>query len=483
MKVTRALIALALVVVLFAMSVLGVSAQTGTWVSGIMIRNQSDTQVANVTITFYWAEGVADHTGGTVAFTLQTTLQGKESKNFYVPDIAGFPDGFQGSAVVSSDQPVVANINTQIPTSGAGATTSNPNRVGTSSGVLTPYTTLYFTQVMKEYYGWNSYAAVQNTTADTAQVTIRYYNASDGAEQAAAAQTVSIHGYSTYIFRQSENASLPSSWTGSVVVSGTQALAGIVNFFNAGGTPELAAFCSYNAFGAGATKLYVPRLVRNYYGYQGGLTIQNVGTADATVTITYKFGANSYTQTVTGLKKYASKVLYMPNVTELGTATGTGSAVLTSNQPIVATANEDNRSGDPALPNHQGRGITYNAIPDGQQTTTILFPQVTSKFYGYCGGVQIQNVGTADAHVTATFSKPGTTDVVVGPVTVPQNSPKDWFAPTVLGDAGLNWNGSVVVTSDQPIVGIANNSVRWDVDTRYPVNYGDSYVTYNGVNK
>ncbi|MCD6520653.1 MAG: hypothetical protein J7M05_12110, partial [Anaerolineae bacterium] len=449
-----------------------VGAQSGTWVSGIMIQNQSTTQDANITVTFYWAEG--QPLAGQVACQFSDVIPAGQAKAYYVPNISGLPEGFVGSAVVSSDQPVAANLNTQLP-SGTGATPSDPNRVGTASGVLSPSNTLYFTQVMKDYWGWNSYIAVQNTSDTQANVTVRYYNDSDGSEVTAAVQNVTIKPYSTYIFRQSENANLPASWGGSVVVQGDQPLAGVANFYNAGTSVETAAFQSYNAFGSGATKLYVPRLVKDYYGYQGGLKIQNVGTADTDVTITYYFGGNTYTQTINGLKPGAAVGLYMPNVTELAGVSGSGSAVITSSgQPIVATVNEDNRT--------LGQGITYNAVPEGSQTTTVLFPQVTSRFYGYSGGIQVQNVGTGTAHVVATFSAQGFTDVTVS-ADIGPNESVSWFAPDVVSGAGFN--GSVVVTADQPIVGIANNSYRADRDPSdgWAPNYGDSYMTYNGINK
>ncbi len=480
MKITRILFAMLLVLTMLFGAAVAVNAQAGTWVTGIMIQNQSTDQPAHITVTFYWAEGTP--LAGQVAHTFEDTIPANGSVSYYVPTsakTAGLPSDFVGSAVVSSDQPVVANLNTQVP-SGSGAAPTDPNRVGTASGVLEPSTTLYFTQVMKEYWGWNSYVAVQNTSANTANVTIKYYNQSDGSEVVAAQQTVTIHPYSTKVFRQSENAGLPASFSGSAVVTGDQPLAGVANFFNDGTTAAKAAFNSYNAFSGGATKLYVPRLVRNYYDYQGGLTIQNVGTAATNVTITYYFGGNTYTQTINNIQPNACKILYMPNVTELGTVAGSGSAIIVSSgQPIVATVNEDNRTGA-ALPGHEGRSVTYNAIPDGKQTTAVLFPQVTSKFYGYCSGVQIQNVGAAPANVTATFSMPGHTDIVVTAVVQP-NASKDWFAPNVV--TYPDFNGSVVITSDQPIVGIANTSVRTDIDTRYPANYGDSYLMYNGVNK
>ena len=55
-----------------------------------------------------------------------------------------------------------------------------------------------------------------------------------------------------------------------------------------------------------------------------------------------------------------------------------------------------------------------------------------------------------------------------------------WFAPNVVGP---DFNGSVVVSAGQPLVGIGNGSYRSDVDGRYGVKYGDSFTTYNGINK
>ena len=475
MKTLRTVLAITLIVMaLFATSV---AAQTGTWVSGIMIQNQSDSAPANITVTFYWAEGTAN--AGQVAHSFSDTIDAGGSKSYYVPSIAGIPDDFVGSAVVTADQPVAANLNTQLPT-GAGSVSGDPNRVGTASGVLDPSDTLYFTQVMKEYYGWNSYIAVQNTSDTQASVTARYYNDADGSEVAAAAETVSISPYTTYIFRQEDNAGLSTNWGGSAVVTGDQPLAGVANFYNAGSSNDTAAFQSYNGFGSGATKLYAPRVVRNYYDYQGGMKVQNVGSAATDITLTVNMGGTNYTVTATGVQPGQAVPYYMPNVTEIG-ANGSGSAVIeSSGQPIVATVNEDNRLGV-AIPNHEGRGITYNAILDGEQTDTLLFPQVTARFYSYSGGVQAMNVGTSTANVTLTFSAPGFTDTVVTDTIAPMES-KSWFAPDIVP---ANFNGSVVIVADQSIVGVANMSVRADVVAAdgWADNYGDSYLTYNGINK
>jgi len=469
---------------------LSVAAQSGIWVSGIMIQNQSTTAPANITVTFYWAEG--ETLAGQIAGTKTDVIPAGKAVTYYIPDLvlttpAGqkLPDNFVGSAVVTSDQPVVANVNTQVPTS-KGLTPTDPNRVGTASGVLVPAGTLFFTQVMKNYWDWNSYLAIQNTSAFDAAVTVRYYNSSDGSPVTGADQTITIKPNTTYIVRQ-ESASMaapdPGGWGGSAVVTCTNGalLAGVANFYNLGTNKDNAQFHSYNPFTAGSTKLYVPRLVKDYYDYQGGMAIQNVGTAATDVTITYYFGAITRTQTISGLQPGASSILYMPDQAALAGVAGSGSAVITSSgQPIVAIVNEDNRVGA-AIPNQEGRGSTYNAALDGEGTTSVFFSQVTSRYFGYSSGIQVQNVGAAATTVTAVFSAAGFTDATVT-ATLQPNQSESWFAPNVV--SGVDFNGSVVVTSSgEPIVGITNMSSRTDVDPRWPTNYGDSFLQYNGVNK
>jgi len=392
------------------------------------------------------------------------------------------PDNFVGSAVVSSDKPVVANVNTQVPTS-SGDTPDNPNRVGTASGVLDPATTLYFTQVIKSPT-WNSYVAVQNTSGETAEVTIRYYNDTDGAEVSAATATATISPFSTRIFRQAGLAGLPDNWQGSAVVTSNQPIAGIANFYNSGTSRDTAQFHSYNAFSSGGTTLYVPRVVLHYYDYQSGVKVQNVGDAPTDVTIRYFFNGDEYVQTLANIQPGAGKGGYLPNVAELSGLSGvSGSAVITSsgNVPIVATVNEDNRVGA-IVPGHEGRGVTYNAFVDGMQTDTIFFSQVTSRFTGFTGGIQVQNVGTETATVTTVWSAPGFTSVT-STKTVAPNQSVDWFGPQVITQPGFN--GSVTVVADQPIVGMANGSYWQSVDPsdNWAPNVGDSFLTYNGVNR
>jgi hypothetical protein len=470
----RILIVVGLIIAILPIVVAIVGAQAGTWVSGITVQNLSATDDANITITFY-------NQDGSVAHTLSDTISAGGQKTWYLPShVPGLPDGFIGSAVVSSDQPVAAIVNTQVPTVGTG-TEDNPNRVGTSTGVLNPGPKVYLTQIMKDYYGWNSYFAVQNAGASATTVTVHYYDAT-GAEVDTDTQT--IQAYASYIFRQPDNPDLPSGFVGSAVIEGGgQNIAVICNFYNVCTDHTTAQFHSYNGFTSGSTKLYVPRVVKDYYNYQSGLKVQNISeTASTRVKVTYYFGGNTYEQTSPSIGPGQAWGPYLGDETQvpmLAGVSGSGSAIIESldGAPIVATVNEDNRIDPP------GRGVTYNAFLDGEQTNSVFFPQVTAEYYGYSSGIQIQNVGTASADLTVTYSGQA-------PFTVTGIAPgASWsqFAPNAPGmtpGAGNdNYNGSVTVTSTQPIVGIANLSFRYDVDPRYGMNYGDSFTTYNGINQ
>lgn len=468
-----------------------VSAQAGTWVSGIYVKNLDATHSNEVTVAFYWAEGYGQTATPVHTMTQTLTPDGTGATSawsIYVPNVTQLPENFVGSAVVTAQYAVAANLNTQLPPTTTGDSPTNPVRVGTSTGVLDPGNTLYFTQVMKQIGSdsvgyFNSYIAVQNTSASSqATVTVKYFAFADGAEVVAARQTgLTIAANSTRIIRQSDSAALPNMWQGTCVVEGNQPLAGIANFYNSSEVDTKSQFNSYNAFTAGATKLYLPRASRNLADYQGAISLMNVGAANTNVTLQYKMGGNTYTQVVSNLAPFAGKSIYLAGVTELTGVNGTGAATITSSGgvPIVATVNEDNRGASPV--GHGGRSITYSGFADGSQTTTVVFPQITAKIAGYSSGVQVMNVGATVTTATFTFSG-GTQDYTVVKTIQPGES-VSIFAPDVV--AQTNFNGSCVVTSsDQPIVGIANTSLWWaPTDPSATQKYGDSYLTYNGINK
>ncbi len=408
----------------------------GTWGTGLQMQNLSTSYAASVSLAFYWAVGTPS--AGQLAATYTATIPAGGSQGWHLPsgDIPSVPAGFRGSLVVSSDQPLAVNANAE--------DTTGPVRKGTVRAIETPSTTLRFPQVQYQFWGWNSYVVLQNTSGSNATATIHYYNTTGG-EVAGAAQTQTIPAYSSWISHQRSNPNLPYFWAGSAVVTSNAALAGVATLYENMSDSASSDFTHYGALTEASPTVYVPRIVRYYYGYNSGLAIQNAGSASTTVSIQYKFAGHTYYQTISGLQPSASALLFLPDVPELNPVDGlheyyrSGSAIVTASQPLVAIANERYDGSDPLF---QGFSVTYDAFAAGTGSTAIGFSQVTSRFWGYCGGVQVQNVGGSTTDVTATFSAPGVHDVITT-ATVLAGAQVQWFAPQTVGYEKWDWNGSV----------------------------------------
>ena len=458
-------------------------APAGNWVSGIACQNLSTTDSASITLSFY----PENNSTAVLTYTDPTPIPPSGSRNYYTPNSPpGLPSNFLGSVVVASNTPLACNVNTQ--TTGAG-TSSDPYRMGTSAGFSDSQTApkMFAPQVMKNLAGtWSSYIAVQNATSSDVNVTVTYKDRF-GADVPAATETSSVKAQSNKVFYQTDNAGLPNGFVGAATVSaagGTAGLAVTVNFYNSSSSSSTAQFQSYNGFSSGASKLLVPRIVRNYYGYNSGMSIQNVGTSGTTVKITFNFFGNTYVYNSGTINPGAALALWAPNMPALNPVDSLplqqryGSAVIEvlSGGPIVAIINEDNRGGSGVPATRVGQGSTYNAIADGTQTSTIFFSQITNRAGGiFSGGFQVSNT-TATA-TTCNISYNSDTDANESNVPLPANGSIARYAPNV-ANLNVGYNASATVTCGQPVVGISNFAAE-------PVSgkYGDSYTTGNGLNQ
>ncbi len=457
----KAIRILLLVSLLFTMSVVAVNAAgpTGTYGSGITCVNL-DSAAGTFVITFYKADG-------SQAGQISDSITAQGVKLYFTPNIAALPASFLGAAVVSSDVQLACSVNTQ--------TTSGLLRVGTSNGVPSTKagSPLYVPQIASALGGtWNTYVAVQNTTSAAATVNATYYT-NTGTVQKTFSQ--SIPANSSFVFYQ-DNGDLPAGFVGSAKFESTAALAGTVALFNSGADAGSAQFLSYNAFTSGATKIFGPRLVKNLsnVGFTSGFTCQNVGANPINITADITMvdqGAGNVPKTVqlskTGLAKDVSWGPYMGSVTELaGISAGIGGVVINATGPVACIFNEDNRT------TYAGLGSTYSGIADGEQSNTMSFPQIVSLgASSYQGGFQFQNTTATPTTCTYTFSNGD----VVSSQALAANESKSVFAPNVLVNNKTNFNGSVVVTCGQPIVGIYNLAALTTL--------GDSFATNNGINR
>jgi hypothetical protein len=163
----------------------------------------------------------------------------------------------------------------------------------------------------------------------------------------------------------------------------------------------------------------------------------------------------------------------------------TGSAIIQADAggTIVANVNQDNRGSCTSgvacgtiQPNWIGQAAAYSAVADGTQTDTVYFVQV-ARHVGtpdFSGGYAYSNTTASATTCSVTF--PSATAANQTGVALAANSTNSIFAPNVT-NLPDGYDGSVIVTCGQPIIGISNISGR---NTAY---LGDSYGQTNGFNR
>jgi len=274
---------------------------------------------------------------------------------------------------------------------------------------------------------------------------------------------------------------------------------------------------AYEAFNSGSTTLYFPVIVRVRRTLQptvGQLTtrftVQNTSASPATVYVNFRnFNGTTYSPQIITLNGYGSRTwdtavdsdLTPPiPASDLNTDVVALSLVVTGTQPLVGVAEQSwNFDGFVGVtPVKQNWAADYTAIPPTQAATTLYGPLVAR--IGTLGGSNwpctlnnyishffftqfaVQNTTATTATVTATFIRSnisnssgqptGSYTVQVPPfgtwnvntfaggnLGIDQTASPFWniFADGYNAGTGAathcNWSGSVVFTSDQPIVG------------------------------
>lgn len=460
----------------------------GDWVSQIACQNLDLENAAEITLKFY------PRGSNTAVATHTDALPAGGSRLYNTTDgDLGVPADFLGSVVVSSLQNVVCTVNTQ--NTGTG-TSENPYRIASSAGLdeAEIATAMYAPQVMKSYWGWNSYLSVQNAGTEDITVEITYKNR-DGDDMPDAAETATIPGLSNAILYQSENAAIPADFIGAAKVTVTDPvgahMAVVVNFYNDGSEAGSSQFHSYNGASSGATKLYAPRVVRRFYGYNSGITIQNISNVETAVNIHFTFAGQSFSYQSEAISPNTALALYLPNIAALNGVDSLpisqrfGNAVIeVTNQSasIIGIVNEDNRGesvdndGNPVPSERIGQGSSYNAIPSGSETTRLYFPQVPNQVDGvFSGGFFFSNISGSDGICEIHFF--GVPSAKIDDFPVQANESKSYYAPDVANlPAGFNSSVRVVCTIN--IIGIQNFAAAPDTGK-----LGDSFTQNNAFNK
>lgn len=491
MKKTRIFSLIAIAALLFTLvPAASAGGPPGNWASGISCQNLSTTTAANITL-YYYEE---DNSTYVLMYADPTSIPPSGFRGYYTPNVANLPDGFLGSVVVSSNTEMACNVNTDTTSAG---TQADPLRKGTSAGFNSGQVskTMYAPQVEKAFYGYNSYISVQNTGGSPTNVTITYKDRY-GNDVPAATESKTIAGNTNHIFYQADNTGLPADYVGGAKISSdTNPVAVTVEFYASGADFKSSQLHSYNGFSTGADRLLVPRYVFDYYGYNSGLTVQNVGSSATTITITFTDVAGNppYIYNSGTIPAGASLALYLPDVPALAPmktlplSQSYGNAIVqaATGGQIVAIVNQDNRGGVSkgyVVPDRRaGQGGTYNAFLNGTQTFKVFFPQVPDKAGGiYSGGLAFSNTTASVGTCTVTWSSwQSNPPVVQSNLPMPAYGTISLYAPNITGLTD-GFNASATAECNVQIIGIGNFAADPQVSS---ARYGDTFSEYNGLNQ
>jgi hypothetical protein len=274
------------------------------WYSLISVQNVGSGP-ADVTVTITCANG----TTGTLT---QNDVPQNASKHFDLETMV--PTGFtaatscNGSAAITSDQPVVVVDNQSVPANG------NTQSYG---GVATGYPRLFAPALYTNYYGWNASLNIRKLDAGATTVTVTY---SDGGTSSCSL-TDAVPSCLLYMPSVHPTAGY---YGATIAASPANNLVAIVNAAN-GSQAQ-----TYNAIGSGTGTVGIPSVMKSYYGWNTSFTCQNVGTVATTMNISYAgYAGNAYDTALIqpggSIEKFTPAEAFLPNG-HVGGATVTANA-------------------------------------------------------------------------------------------------------------------------------------------------------------
>jgi len=409
----------------------------GPFASSLQIQNLGTT-TANVSVQYI------DSTGNPVHTTSHTIVSG-DVLSIYVPADAELASG-EYSVVVSGDQEIAAVTNFSDADSGAAYSGANAGAVSWG-----------FPGVYDNYYGYYTEIYAQNVAPTAQDITLKVF-APGNATPVYTNTKTAVPAYASVNWSLKDLSQLSTNISYSATVTAAGEVVAIGNTYGSGTTA--AQLYSYNGFPSGATTFYVPALYKAYYGWNAAMSIQNVSTAAAAVTVTYSGGfSKDYT-----IQPNSAVAIYIP--AEASLPTGLMSATVTSDQDVAVSVN---------ISNNANRASTYNGVDNA--TTTVFAPNVMKRYYKYSSAVTCQNLGTVAATVTISYAGQPAATETSAPI-APQASVEFYLpAKSAVPDG---YNGSATITSAQPIACVINSNMDEGAEALQSM---DQLFSYNGVNQ
>jgi len=492
----RNLLALTLAMMLVAVTVMPVLADTpGIGNSDLIIQNTDDSE-ATVTVDYYDSSGANDQLGGApVAIPWR-------GSHIYEAGTLPVGDGWSGSAVISTDRRV-ATV-TRLAWQSTFGSADDKATGGSIAGTSGPGTDLYFPYATVKPVGGIpgklnrfSIVMVQNAGLEDTDIDLYFYNQTDGSLTMLIEDDLILMGR-TKSYNLSDLLSLEGNWQGSVYVhSDDQPIAGVVTTHWAVQVWSQWA-SAYGGASSGSTALYGPSISRvdkrddpsvGSWVRSSNILVQNVGNSTANVTLQL-FATGSSTAAMTITTTIAPKAMGEFN-TRFGSPTdpsypasafetalgkdfkGSVKITCTNGRPLAGVVHSFWHL------SNENAASTYQTEPAG--ATDIYVPYAPRKKSGgnwvEWSKTAVQNLSGSTANITLTFRNQDGSLALRIYDSITGNSGNGYntrhgidsipgsaylFAP--LGD---NFAGTLRIESTQPIVAVVNLSSKPNLSSTY----------------
>lgn len=441
----------------------------GEWVSNIYCVNQ-ETEDAGITLLFY--------DSGTLSHTFTDTIPGLKSKNYFPSDLQGL-GSFSGSLMIQSSRGISCSVQKS---SKATGTQANPFMFGASGGFdeNTTGPVMYVSQAMKNFdsgaFGfYRSYIAIQNTSDSQISVMIEYTDRIHG-NIPAATQTLDIEGLSNILVHLHENDNLPDGFLGSIKISATDGVTPLAvqsAYYNDSTHYTKAQFALYNGMPSGESIIYAPFIMRNFYDYNAGFNVVNVGSTATSFKIEFNIGRTSTTtytyQLPYNLQPGELVAFFTPDIAELNPVDNlniserAGSAIIYATNlngthnpagEIIANINFRNDGRYAPTPHFGGAAATYNAVGSEYAGKKLFIPNIQNKLGGalFTSGINIANLEGFNAQCTFTFVD----DPTVYTQIIPANGIGSILVSNING-LPAGYNSAAIIECDANVIAIVTN--------------------------
>jgi len=419
----------------------------------------------------------------------------ERSTNYNVPSLgshdflasdSGLGDGFNGAAVISSDQQLasVAYIHW------TGGQSTDGTTAAAYSGFSVGATNMYCASLAARP-SQSSKIAVQNADTGTANVAVHFYDRS-GNEWGGGPITKSIPQGASKVIDLS-TLSLPTTtppgdgWLGSAKITSTNGkkIAAVVTLF----WNDYSS--AYNCVPSGTMTLNFPDVKRRHLSGQwvqyGGNVVQNLSTSPAHITAHWvdRQGNEvySFNDTIPAMSSHGYNTRFnanTPNPAAMFTAMGDdaqiGLKITSKDQPLAGVYNSLTVQGT------NKKASSYSA--EGAGSTHLFMPAIyrlkSGSTFTKFSALLVYNPGTSAATVTVHWYNQAGTQLYNFTDNIPAGSSHGYNTrynantpnPSALFTAlGSSFKGAVYVESNVPVIGLSNT------------NYPDQQATYNAFSQ